>query len=86
MELKDNLAVVEPSMGTLRDLVFMAHTAAPFSFVSPHTDTYRLLLVSSTLFPTAQLPLLLLLQQPRHNLSFPTSSYSAFVSGSTSAH
>ena len=47
---------VEPSMGPLRDLVFMAHTAAPSSFVSPPMDTYRLLLVSPTLSSTTLLP------------------------------
>ena len=48
--------VVEPSMGPLRDLVFMAHTAAPFSFVLPHTDMSCLLCVSHTSFPREQLP------------------------------
>ena len=77
---------VEPSMGPLRDLVFTAHTAAPFSFVSPSMGTYRLLLVSPTSFSTALLSLLLLLRQPRRDSSFPASSYSALVSNSTGAH
>ena len=76
---------VEPSMGPLRDLVFMAHTAAPFSFVSPPMDMYRLLLVLPTSCSTSRLPLRLLLCQPRRDSSFPASSYSALVSGSTSA-
>ena len=76
---------VEPSMGPLRDLVFMAHAAAPFSFVSPHTETYRLPLVSSISLSTVRLSLLLLLRQPRHDLSVSASSYSALVSCSTSA-
>ena len=61
-------AVVEPSMGPLRDLVFMAHVAAPFSFVSPSMDACRLLLVSPTSFSTSRLPLHLLLCQPRRDL------------------
>ena len=77
---------VEPSMGALRDLVFMAHTAAPFSFVSPSMDAYRLLLVSPTSFSTSLLPLRLLLRQLCRDSSSPASSYSALVSSSTSAH
>ena len=84
--LRHSGLVVEPSMDPLRDLVFMAHTAAPFSFVSPSMDTYRWLLVSPTLFSTALLPLLLLLRQPHCDSSFPASSYSALFSSSTSAH
>ena len=80
------LCAVEPSMGPLRDLVFMAHTVVAFSFVSPSRDTYHLLLVSPTLFSTAPLSLLLLIRQPRRDSSFPASSHSALVSCSTSAH
>ena len=72
-------------MGPLRDLVFMAHTAAPFSFLSPSMDTYRVLLVSPISFSTVPLSLLLLIRQPRRASSFPASSYSVIVSGLTSA-
>ena len=77
--------VVEPSMGPLRDLVFMAHAAAPVSFVSPHTDTYRLPLISSISLSTVRLSLLILLCRPRRDSSVSASSYSALVSCSTSA-
>ena len=80
------LCAVEPSMGPLRDLVFMAHTVAPFSFVSPHSDTYRLLLISPTSSFTVLLSSLLLLRQSHRESSFPASSHSALVSNPTGAH
>ena len=61
---------VEPQMGPLRDLVFMADTAALFSFELPHTDTSCLLLVLHTLFPTTQLSPLQFLHQPHHYSSW----------------
>ena len=77
---------VEPSMGPLRDLVFTGHTAAPFSFVSPSTDTYRLLLISPTSSSTVLRSSLILLRQSHRDSSFPASSHSALVSNSTGAH
>ena len=77
---------VEPSMGPLRDLVFTGYMAAPFSFESPCTITSYLNLIFHVLLGITRLPSLLIPRHLTHSLSFPTSSYSALVAYSTSAH